>query len=283
MEKVLQKISIKENSAMQSFLQSTAWKMVPPQPYGLFHLSFFIIGLAVSVAAAYLLRNTNEKQNRAVFLFAGTFLLLCEVYKQLFYTYVIGSGSYQWWIFPFQLCSVPMYLCFVVAFCKNEKVNQYLYDFMVSFNLLGGFIAFLEPSGLIHDYWTLTLHAFIWHMSLVFIGLYIGFSKRGAKRLSDYKNTVVTFLVLCAVAFSINLLLRGVSAGSVNMFYVGPSISPIIVFKDIAKNFGWYVNTPIYMACLCLGAYFFFWLFAWAGKKLQSAKQKTANTDKITV
>lgn len=249
--------------------------MVPPQPYGIFHLGFFVVGLALSLFAAYSLRNSNEKQNRTIFLSVGGFLLVCEVYKQLFYTFVIGGGSYQWWIFPFQLCSVPMYLCFIVAFCKNEKVNQYLYDFMVSFNLLGGFIAFLEPSGLIHEYWTLTLHAFIWHMALVFLGLYIGFSGRGARKLSDYKNTVITFGVLCAIAFAINLIFWKVSGGSIKMFYIGPAISPIIVFKDIATNFGWYVNTPIYMACLCLGAYFFFWVFAFFRKK---AKAKAALT-----
>lgn len=244
------------------FLKWTAIPMMLPKAYGTFHLSFFLIGLTVCFLSAFLLRNANEKQHKFILLTIGGFLILSEIYKQLFYTFIIGGGKYQWWIFPFQLCSIPMYLCIIVALIKNETIKRFLCDFMISFNLLGGFISFLEPSGLLHEYWSLTLHAFIWHMLLVFLGLYLGFSKRGARKISDYKGTVIVFVSLCLIAFIINLIFKNVSQGSVNMFYVGPSISPIIVFKDIAQKYGWYINTPIYMACLCLGAFIFFMPFA---------------------
>lgn len=232
--------------------------MVKPASYGAFHLGFFFGGLALAVLLAYLLRGTTERGNKAVLLCCGGFLLVAELYKQLFYYYVIGNGSYQWWIFPFQLCSIPMYLCLIAAFLKPCRVRDYIFNFMIAFNLMGGFIAFLEPSGLVHEYWTLTLHAFIWHMMLVFIGLYLGFSRRGARKISEYRGTLVVFVCLCAVAFLINLALRNVSNASVNMFYVGPSDSPIVVFKSISKQYGWYVNTPIYMVCLSIAAFVFY-------------------------
>lgn len=246
---------------MTAFLKATAWPMVPLKPYGSFHLIFFFAGLALSVLLAWLLRRTTEKQNNIVLLTVGIILSLFEIYKQLFYTYVIGEGHYQWWIFPFQLCSVPMYLCLVAPFIKHAKIKAGIYDFLLAFNLMGGLVAFSEPSGLIHPYWTLTLHAFIWHMMLIFLGLYIGFTRRSGVNPANYKNAIHVFLIFCLTAFGINLILRIPSGGTINMFFIGPSVSPLIVFKTISEKFGWYINTPIYIFCLCIAAYIFYRVF----------------------
>lgn len=48
---------------------------------------------------------------------------------------------------------------------------------MYNYNLLGPVMVFVDPSGLMQPYWTLTLHGFIWHILLIFIGLLIAFSR----------------------------------------------------------------------------------------------------------
>ena len=245
-------------SFLKHFIEATAWTMEKPKAYGAFHLIFTFVGLAVCILLAYVLRKTGKRGNRIVLTSVGVFLLLTEIYKQLFYYYHIGEGSYQWWIFPFQLCSVPMYLCLIAPWLKEGKVQAAMYHFMTTFNLLGGIMAFAEPSGIIHGYWTLTLHAFVWHMMLIFVGLYLIASGRGAKTVKDYLSSVALFLVLAVIAFAINLLFWDVSGGTIKMFYVGPAISPLAVFKDIATNCGWYVNTPIYLVAVSLGAFLLF-------------------------
>ena len=250
---------------MQQFYQwldllftSTAWEMVRPKAYGPFHLLFMLIGFAVCALAAWRFRNASERTNRVVLLSVGVFLLLSEIYKQLFYYFFMNDNTYAWWIFPFQLCSIPMYLCIIAPLLKPGKVQKAMYSFMMIYNLLGGAIAFAEPSGLLHSYWTLTIHALIWHMLLVFVGLYLCFSNRGGHTIKDYRLATVTFLILCAVAFSINLIFWNVSDGSINMFFVGPNNSPLIVFKQISEYFGWYVSTALYIPAVCLGAYLCF-------------------------
>ena len=88
---------------MREFFESTAWPMQKPEPYGAFHLVFTFVGLAVAVLLAYLLRKTNEKQNRAVLLVRGVFLCACEADQQMSHYYVTGHGAYPWWIFPLEL------------------------------------------------------------------------------------------------------------------------------------------------------------------------------------
>ena len=231
----------------------------PPRAYGPFHLIFTIVGFALCVLLAILLRKASDRVSRWVVFGCGAFLAVTEVYKQLFYYFAMDTTvHYHWWIFPFQLCSVPMYLCLIAPFLKNGLVKNTMYDFMYMFNLLGGAIAFFEPSGLLHSHWTLTLHAFIWHMLLVFVGLHLAISGRAGNRMKNYWSATVAFVIFAAMAFIINLIFRDVSGGSINMFYVGPSNSPLIVFKTICETLGWYVNTPIYLVAVSLGAFVVF-------------------------
>ena len=249
-------------------LAATAWGMTPPAPYGAFHLIFFLCGLALCVFAAWRLRGLDGRKSRRLLIGIGIFLAVCEIYKQLFYFFYIGHGSYQWWIFPFQLCSIPMYFCIIAPLLKAGRLQKGMYDFMLLFNLLGGFISFLEPSGLVHEYWTLTVHAFLWHLTLIFVGLYLGFSGKAGTALRDYRSAVGTFLGLCLAAFGINLALWKVSGGDINMFFIGPKNSPLIVFSSIAERFGWYVSTLLYIPALCLGAFLVFLLFRRLSRRL---------------
>ncbi|MDD3230837.1 MAG: YwaF family protein [Oscillospiraceae bacterium] len=240
---------------IKNLIELTAWEMTPPKAYGTFHLLFMCIGFLLCVLLARRCAKLSEKGHRWLLLCIGLGLTASELYKQLFYYYHIGAGSYQWWIFPFQLCSVPMYLCIAAALLKPGKIRDGLCNFMCTYNMLGGAMAFLEPSGLCHGYWTLTIHAFVWHMLLVFIGLYLIASGRCCKKAADFESATVTFLSLCAVAFSINLLFKKVSGGTINMFFMGPSDNPLIVFKSIAQYCGWYVATALYIPTVCFGAW----------------------------
>lgn len=260
---------------LDRFMTATAWEMTPPKAYGPFHLIFTFVGVFLCILIAWRLRNLGERGNKILLCGVGAFLMLTEVYKQLFYYHYIGNGSYQWWIFPFQLCSVPMYFCVIAPFLKKGKVQSGMYHFMTTFNLLGGLMAFIEPSGIIHGYWTLTLHAFIWHMTLVFVGFYLLASGRYAQTRKDYLSAMVTFLCLCVVAFSINLIFRDVSGGSINMFFVGPSNSSLIVFKQISEACGWYVSTLLYIPTVCLGAYILFLPAYFYAKKKHKKDEKT--------
>ena len=264
---------------LDRWIEATAWEMTRPASYGAFHLTFTFVGFALCILIAYLLRKTGERGNR-IFLFSvGSFLMLTEVSKQLFYYYHMHDRVYDFGIFPFQLCSVPMYLCVIAAFLKPGPIRNGMYGFMTTFNLLGGLMAFIEPSGINHGHWTLTLHAYVWHMMLVLIGFYLIASGRCAKVKRDYFHAAVTFLVLCVVAFTINVSLWKVSGGDINMFFVGPRNSSLLVFKQISEAAGWYVSTLLYIPAVCLGAFVIYYPvhLYFKKKKAQAAKTEEAN------
>ena len=114
-------------------------------------------------------------------------------------------------------------------------------------------------------------------MVLVFIGLFICFSKRGGNQKSDYWGAAATFVALCGIAFALNCFVQFGLGKHMNMFFVGPGNSPLIVFKQFSQWFGWYVSTPIYIFAVCLGAYLVFTLIYWLQhKKLPFSLKKQA-------
>lgn len=243
---------------LDAFLESMAWPMERIPSYGAFHILYTLIGFALCALVAWRLRKVSDRTAGRILFVLGAILACSEVFKQLFYFFVVERNEYCWGEFPFQLCSIPMYMCLIAPWLKPGKLQRGMYSFMVLYNLLGGAIAFAEPSGLLLNHWFLTVHALVWHMLLVFIGLFLCFSRRGGNQTSDYVGATKAFLVLCGVAFAINCTVRYGLDEHINMFFIGPGNSPLAVFSQFSKWFGWYVNTPIYIFAVCLGAYLIF-------------------------
>lgn len=239
---------------IEQFMQSIAKEMTPPPAYGTFHIILIGVGLTLCISLAWLCRKFDDKKNKILLLtFAGV-LIASEIFKQLFLFYVIEDHAISWGEFPFQMCSMPMYLCPIAVFCNNERVERTLYSFMMCFNLLGGFAGVFEPSGVFLEQVPLTVHAIAWHYSLVFLAFYIIFSHRAGRTKQDYFDMVKLFVVLCFIAFVINTLL-GITVGAVvDMFFVGPNPTTTIVFNSIAAKFGWAASTVIYIPVTSLAA-----------------------------
>ena len=65
----------------------------------------------------------ERRQTDSLLFLCGLILALTEVYKQLFIYYIENNGRYDWWYFPFQLCSIPMYLgLLILLFRKNLEI-----------------------------------------------------------------------------------------------------------------------------------------------------------------
>ena len=264
---------------IQKFLQMTAWPMTPPRPYSPFHILLSLAGIGFALCLSlFLARNpapisknqsrwgrksqgpdsipaSDRREGRALrrLFFCGIFLAVSEVYKQLFLTLVVHPGVYDWWYFPFQLCSVPMYLCLLLPLLP-ERGRQITCTFLQDFSLLGGFLALAEPSGLMHPYITLTLHGFFWHFTLIFIGATCSLSGLSLRKPAGFLSSLPLFLGCCLAALAINW-----AAGpetNIAMFYLSPYYpSQQVVFHQIALAVGIFWGNVIYVAAAALGGF----------------------------
>ena len=81
---------------------------------------------------------------RKSFILHRHFLLTSEILKQLLLTFVMNNGHYNLWYFPFQLCSLPMYLLVLYPFFHTEPARNTILGFLSTYNLLGGIAAFFR-------------------------------------------------------------------------------------------------------------------------------------------
>lgn len=119
-------------------------------------------------------------------LISGLVMFASEIWKQYYLTEVLNHGVYNWWYFPFQLCSIPMYLLLLLIPCgrsrkkihrklfsrtKMESALAKLYDiilmFLACYGLLGGIAVFADTSGLHYPALPLTVHSYLWHILML--------------------------------------------------------------------------------------------------------------------
>ena len=248
-----------------SFLQATAWTMKPPVPYSPFHLILTFSGISTSIFLAGKTSMQERRQTDSLLFLCSLILALTEVYKQLFIYYIENNGRYNWWYFPFQLCSIPMYLGLLIPFVPQKPGNTF-YTFIQDFGLLGGIMALAEPSGLMHPYWTLTIHGFLWHFILIYMGLTCAFYNHSESNNSSsnrnnhpeaartYLPVIPLFLICAAIATAINVLSH--PYGNADMFYISPYYpNGQIVFHQISLVIGTFSGNCLYLASVLLGGF----------------------------
>lgn len=171
-------IFVMDVSVFFRILNTTAWRMDTPALFGQFHIIASLSAAAAAVAAAVLFaRRINDSDNPCrilirVLCITGWALAILEVYKQLFLFYVVNDGAYDWWFFPFQLCSVPMYLCILLPLVRGRLRSSFL-TFMCGYTFISTAAALIYPEDILRPYLSLTVHGFVWHGLLLFISLLV--------------------------------------------------------------------------------------------------------------
>lgn len=148
-----------------------------------------------------------------------------------------------------------MYLCLAVPFLRSRRALRRIATFLQDFGLLGGIMALAVPPGLMHPYWTMTLHGFIWHFILLFLGLFCCMAGAAGHEPRDYVEILPLFFFCCVIACIINIA-AGPNADA-DMFYISPfhpSSQP--VFHQIACVFGIFWGNLLYVFAMVLGGFF---------------------------
>lgn len=185
----------------------------------------------------------------------GVLLLLSEIWKQWYGFFVIGNQNYNWWYFPFQLCSLPIYLAPCLLIFKDRRKKQIIVNFLHDFNMLGAIAVFLDTSGMIHESIYLTIHSFAFHIVLIIMGILIHSCDYMDTSWGGFFKTTCLFGVFSLIAILLNTFLYPKISGDINMFYVNcyyPNTQ--IVFRNINKILPTYLTNALYLAVIVLGA-----------------------------
>ncbi|MBQ6735410.1 MAG: YwaF family protein [Lachnospiraceae bacterium] len=194
-----------------------------PALFGSFHRRALLCCILLPFAAAYGLRKISMRTLTHLLFAAGFLLAVMELLKQWYSYTVINGGIYDPWIFPFQICSVPMYLCLFLPLWKGrmkDTVLLYLWDFC----FFGALLALLYPEAILRAPLPLRIHGFLWHALLLFIAFLILFAAKCRDDARAFFRTALLFLFFCLLATGVNLLLegQGLPGSYPDMFYLTP-------------------------------------------------------------
>ena len=90
-----------------------------PDMYGAFHISILAAFLVIDVLLFLFLKKKPEKALRKAIHVMGMIMIVLEIWKQWFiFTYIYER--YTMWFFPWQLCSMAMYLSSLLPFLKGK-------------------------------------------------------------------------------------------------------------------------------------------------------------------
>lgn len=239
---------------LKILLELTAVRMLKPPMFGGFHIVSALLSVLLPAILSSRFPCRNRRQLIRRLQLCGWILVMMEVYKQLFLCVVVNGMHYDFWFFPFQLCSMAMYLCILLP-VLSRSVQDTVLTFLFDFSLPGALLALAVPEDFLREYVSLTLHGFLWHAILVYIALTVYHAGGIDTRWSGYCKAagLYLFLALCAVGLNTVLTPLASYGGMPDLFYLSPYIKTgQIFFRNIAERWGIPAELVIYVSLYLL-------------------------------
>ena len=245
------------------FLQA---EMPEPKPFGWFHCLWLIL---VIIAIIFLhKKDKNEKQLKIVLGTYGFIALVLELLKQIIWSFNYNSISntvkwdFEWYAFPFQLCTTPIYVSLLAFYLKKGRIRNYLLSYISYITILGSISTMLLPESCFVNDILVNIHTMWLHLGSFVVSVYLLMSREVKIKLSSLKKAINIFIIFVFIANSINIIVynTGILNGETfNMFYISPYFeSSLPIFNIIQQNVPYLLFLLIYIIALSIGGYIIF-------------------------
>lgn len=244
---------------------------VGPGMFSWFHLLWLAIMIVGSIILAITVgKKHNPKYDRIVIAVFSAILICCEVFKQFFWFEFYGY--YRFEIFPYQFCSVPIYVATAATLIPNEKARELCYKFLAFYGIIGGLAVMLVPTAVLYTYFIpMSIHSMLWHSVLVMMGIYLIVSKGYGKTIKELFSPCALFLCFIVIAVIGNILVYKLHLGTpacqpgdnLSMFYISPYYPTQLPLLGAVQEFSY----PLFLLCYIV-IFNLFSLIVWGVAKL---------------
>ncbi len=244
----------------EKIISALQGEMETPTNYGWFHLMFVAIIIASTVLLCKFFKDADDKTFRRIVLIGWIITVALEIYKQLVFSMDVDGTTavwdFQWYAFPFQLCSTPLYVLPFVAFLKDGKVRDAMIAYIATFSFFGGLAVFFYPNDVFVRTIGINIQTMVHHGLQVVFGIY--FAVRDLKKLG-YKyclKAIPVFGALVSTALVLNLIMYRAIDETFNMFYISPYYECTLpILSEVYKVVPYIVFALIYILGFCLIAF----------------------------
>lgn len=272
----------------QNVLRIMDTSMERPTLYGWFHLFWFILSIAAAVLLCYTHKKGDDARVRKVVFFTAVTVIVLEVYKLINYSFSYENGisfDFQWYAFPWQFCSTPMYVGFLTGIFRKGKVHDALNAYLATFSVFAGACVMFYPSTVFIDTIGINIQTMVCHGSMITVGVYLLYS--GYVKLEQ--KTILKAIPVFAVAVLIAVILNEVAyytglleTDTFNMFFISQYCEPSLpVYSLVQQTVAYPWCLIIYISAFSLASYLI--LLVAIGIQKLAAKVRAALPHKLAV
>lgn len=216
--------------------------MTTPKPYGWFHLLWLGLSVLAGVVLCALFPRGTEHQVRTVVLTVAVLVLLLEIYKQINFSFSYDgtqiTADYQWYSFPWQFCSMPMYVGLLAGLTRG-RLHRCLCDFLGSYAVFAGICVMVYPTTVFISTIGINIQTMICHGSMISVGMYLLYTGYVAPQWKTVQRAMPVFLsglgigvLLNEIAYRSGLL----EHETFNMFFVSPHCEPSLAVYSLVQE-----------------------------------------------
>lgn len=265
--------------------------MPKPSMYGWFHIMFLVLTIGLTVFLCLKCRDCKAKTFKWIVASAWIVMLVLEIYKQIDFSFhfveELGGGywDYQWYAFPYQLCSTPLYVLPLVAFCKQGKFRDSCMAYISTFALFGGLVTMIFPATVFVETIGINIQTMTHHGLQIVLGIFILVHERKRLDFKFFLRAIYVFGVAMAIAMVLNLSVHAGITEEFNMFYISPYFPCSLPLLDLI-----YAKTPyavfllIYIIGFVLAAlaiYYIQYGFIRLGQNLKKKAEAKRNSQNL--
>ncbi|MBQ2873180.1 MAG: YwaF family protein [Bacilli bacterium] len=240
-------------------------EMNTPVAFGWFHWLWIIVSFIIILILYKKRKKHNEKQLKIVLCTYGVVSLILEVLKQLIWSFNYDTitnlviWDYQWYAFPFQLCTTPIYVSITCLFLKKGKIRDSLLSYISYITILGSIATMIIPDSCFTSDILVNIHTMWLHLGSFVISVYLLLSGEVSINIKSFKKAIIIFLCFVVTAISINIIIYNIgilNGETFNMFYISPYFTPTLPIFDIIWQYVPYiVYLIIYIWALIIGGF----------------------------
>ncbi len=217
--------------------------MEVPTMYGWFHLLFFALSIIGGVLLCRFRKGDNENFARKWLLITAIVSIVLEIYKQINFTFSydgkVITGDYQWYAFPFQFCSTPMYISLIAAIVRNKKVHDALCAYLATFALFAGLCVMVYPPQVFITTIGINVQTMICHGIMISMGIYLlgaGYVKLEHKTILKAISVFAVCILLACIMNEVAYFSGLLETETFNMFYISPHCEPSLPVYSLVQQ-----------------------------------------------
>lgn len=257
-------------------------KMTAPVPYGGFHIFFFALSIFAGIILCKRFQNADEKFVRRMLFVISLAVITLEIYKQINFSFQYDGESitfdYQWYAFPFQFCSTPMYIGLLAALVKNKRIHESLCAYLGTYAFFAGLCVMFYPTTVFIDTIGINIQTMICHGSMITIGIYLLYSGHVKTGYKTIFKALPVFAILVTMAFVMNEIAYQtglLETETFNMFFLSPYCAPELPVYSLIQGvipFPW--CALIYIIGFTLAGFLLLFLTAFIKHNLSRTERK---------